>query len=116
MDFYVLCDLVGTILAFLGGCLMAVPAFRDNDRRHLIRGLDTVLDALGNNPGKPKVLSVREAVEKEGYRPLSRDRRLLQIGIVLLTVGLLLSIPVKARDLGLLSDSRSSVGATAPRS
>ena len=100
MDMLALSDLVGTVLAFLGGVFLAVPAFRDYGRRRIDKDLATVLDELGANPGGDEIASARRTVQHEGLQRLAEESRLLKIGVALLTVGLFLSIPVKIREVG----------------
>lgn len=97
MDWYVIGDLAGTVLACAGGLVLAVPTFRDNVDRAIQHGIDAWM-AKANTKEREALKGAKQVVDRAGPMNWSKDRLLLKIGIVLIIVGLLLSIPVKVRD------------------
>lgn len=113
MDWFVIADLLGTIAAFAGGVLLAIPAFGDNFDRVLKQGVAAAIRKA--SPAEEPILSDADrAIEEAAIENWKKDRCLMRVGIVLIVVGLGLSVPVKVRDGFWPPDGKSTASQLLP--
>lgn len=94
-------DLVGAILATVGGALLAAPTLRDSLNRRRGFGIDIWMsEEAGRNPDRrvaeeAHLRAAQENIDRAVRRGYRSDLRMLRVGFLLLVVGLGLSVPIK---------------------